>query len=405
MSEAGILAVALAILAIVLFNRSLGRVFITPPVACLLAGFGLHALGLAEPVDGNALLTGVVEATLALLLFSDAARINRRELHHHAGWAVRMLLLGLPLALVLGTIVLSALLDWPFLEILLLAALLVPTDAALSQQFVDDEDVPDALRETVAVESGLNDGLALPAILFIACAAVGFEHDAQQGSWLIFALRQIVAGLGVGLVTGTVIAWALCHLSPGSTARAVSMLLAVAVAYFGAETLGGNAFIACFCGGLAFGWWHARLTTGDGEAMSADEREATGFTEREGHVLMLLAFFYIGAMLLPRALDRFEPVWLVGITASLLICRPLAVWLSLAGSDADTRGRLILGWFGPRGLATALFALFALSEFDTLERGDDLLAFAILTVAISAVLHGASTRLAARVVSGARPPP
>ena len=134
-----------------------------------------------------------------------------------------------------------------------------------------------------------------------------------------------------------------------------------------------------------------------GRAGPADH--AHEFMERDGLLMTMVSFAYIGAVLLPEGLERFEPIWALGIALRLFAVRPTATVLAMAGTGATMRTRLVLGWFGPRGLATALFATFALTEFMALNRGPDIVAFATLTVAVSALLHG-TTAFAAGALRG-----
>lgn len=386
------LVVALALFAVALASGWLGRVFLTAPVACLGLGLAIDAAGYLPPAADQGLLRLVAEATLAVVLFADAAHTRFPALRRSAAWSARLLLLGMPLALVLGTAALAPVFPgWGFYQIALLAALLVPTDAALGQSLFADPAVPQPVREALTVESGINDGLALPAIIFLACASVGYEHEFTQESWLVFAAHQVGYGASAGLVVGAAGGLLLLPSSGRGPAAGVATLALVAVAFFGASSWGGNGFVAVFVAGLAFSLVTARLGRGGARTRG----RARAFVERDGLLMTMLSFVYIGAVLLPDALARFEPAWGVAIALSLFVVRPLAVWSAMAGTGTATRTRLALGWFGPRGLATALFAVFVLEEFMAIGAGPDILAIATLAVAASAVLHGATSFVAA----------
>lgn len=392
MEAQGYLVVSATIFGLAALSGWLGRVGLTPPILCLAAGFALAHTGLLPPSAGEGLLALVAEATLAVVLFADAARTRFTALRRSAVWTGRVLLLGGPLSVVLGTAAFATALDgWGLLPMAVLAALLVPTDAVLSQRMFVDEAVPGPVRETLTAESGLNDGLALPSVIFLACAAVGYEHALRQESWLVFAMDQIgygtLAGLGAGLSGALVLAPVLGR----GPAAGTAVLTLVPTAYFGATALGGNGFVGAFVAGLAFSAAMARLVPGRPEARD----RAAAFVERDGQLLTMVAFLFIGAVMLPDAVARFEPAWGVVVALSLLVVRPVAVWIALLGSSADWRTRLAMGWFGPRGLATALFAVFVLREFMALGQGRDILAIATLTVATSAVLHGLTAPAAA----------
>jgi NhaP-type Na+/H+ or K+/H+ antiporter len=300
-----------------------------------------------------------------------------------------MLIVGLPLAIVFGTLAGTFILrDIPFWEVAVLAAILAPTDAALGAAVIENSAVPQRVRRTLAAESGLNDGLVLPIVLFLACLALGGQHDFQQTNWVVFALEQIgigsVFGAVAGLAGSTLLLRAVAARLCDEDTQGIAVLAVAAIAYLGADAAGGNGFLAAFVGGLAFG---ARM---GGRCHFAGE-----FLEGEGQLLVLASFLLIGLALLPDALAAVGPADIALILVSLLVVRPLAVWLALVGTDAPPLTRLFLGWFGPRGLATALFALLVI-DFAELDHGEELLDLAVVAVAISALLHGATAAPAAR---------
>jgi NhaP-type Na+/H+ or K+/H+ antiporter len=392
MDAQGYLVVSAALLGLATLSGLLGRVGLTPPILCLAAGFALDRSGLLPSGAGDGLLRIVAEATLAVVLFGDAARTRFTALRRSAVWTGRVLLIGGPLSVVLGTAVFALMLDgWDVLAVAVLAALLVPTDAVLSQRLFSNDGVPDTVRETLTAESGLNDGLALPSVIFLACAAVGFEHALRQESWLVFAMDQIGYGTLTGLATGALGALLLSPILGRGSAPGTAALALVPVAYFAATASGGNGFVGVFVAGLTLSAAMARLVPDRPEARD----RVHDFVERDGQLLTMVAFLFIGAAMLPDAVARFEPAWGLVVAASLLVVRPVAVWIALAGSGADWRIRLAMGWFGPRGLATALFAVFVLREFMALGQGQDILAIATLAVAASAVLHGLTAPAAA----------
>ncbi|MEM7566021.1 MAG: cation:proton antiporter [Pseudomonadota bacterium] len=417
MDATAYLALVLLLLGIVLASGFALRVFVTGPVLAMGAGLLLHHFGAIPQIANDHLLEIVAEAALAVVLFADAAQLKLAALKDRAGWASRMLLIGMPAACLLGLALFALLLPgWPLWQVVLLAALLVPTDAALSQHMFANEAVPARIRDTLTIESGLNDGVALPFILFAGCAAVGFAHDVGQANWLAFALQQIGAGFAAGLLIGTVGGFVVARLARAASVSApaakVAALLLIPLAYFSAEALGGNSFVAVFLAGIGFGVLsrrakaarpvsHAPRTDLHGTELEArDPADATlGFIETNSLLTIHLAFVYIGAALLPDAVEALTPTLIGGVLASLFLVRPLAIWIALAGTKADLRTKLVLGWFGPRGLATALFAVFALTQFFMIEHREEILAITTLTVAVSAVLHGL-TAFAAPLLCG-----
>jgi len=400
MLESGLILAAVAVFAYSLIDRRISGWVVTPPMAFLALGWALSEAGLLRVEVAHRVLHVLAEATLVIVLFSDAAAIDLAALRKRHVWPFRMLVLGLPLAILLGGLAAWSLLPgWTIWELLLLAAILAPTDAALGQAVVTNTLVPERVRRALTVESGLNDGLALPAILFFGCIAVGGVHDQVQGNWLIYALQQIglgtLAGVVVGTLGGALMRWAGDRKWSSDAFEGLGVLALAALAFLSAEALGGNGFIAAFSAGLAFG---AR--------MQGRCRFVFEFMEAEGQGLVLLIFVLVGAVLLPGAIAVIHPAWVLLILTSLFVVRPVAIWLSLTATDADPMTRAFMGWFGPRGLATVLFALLVIGDLDALARGDEILAIAILTLAISTLLHGMSASPAARWFGRrAQPPP
>ena len=389
----GLLFLAIFTVSYTLVAKRLSATIITAPMLFLGFGVLIAWLKLMPAHEAKELLHVVAELALIILLFLDAAQINLRALRTHYSWPMRMLLIGLPLSILFGTLFL-----WPFLgeelsfvAIALLAAILAPTDAALGQAVVTNLDVPERVRRGLTVESGLNDGLALPAILlFASLAAEAMNNDGQN--WLLFGVLQIGLGPLVGAVSGHI--GGLMFLAAKRrkmTSQHIEGIGAIALAcaaYLLAGEVGGNGFIAAFIAGLFFG------NTVKGECPFIYE-----FTEDEGQMLTWGAFFLIGLALVPEATQHLDLRTLGLILLSLFVIRPLAIWISLSGSEALPQTRLFFGWFGPRGLATALFALLIVEQIDP-ELGETILHFAINTVWISAILHGVSAVPAARWYAG-----
>ncbi|MEJ8475364.1 cation:proton antiporter [Roseibium algae] len=374
------LLLALFLVGFSLLARRLSSTFLSAPMAFM--GFGVVSwwAGLVPEPFSEEMLDVVAEIALVLLLFLDAAQTDARALRRDHGWPVRMLAFGLPLGFVLGTLFGWLMLPgWPLAVIALVAAILVPTDAALGQPVVSNPMVPERSRRALTVESGLNDGMALPLVLLMA-ALVAAETEAPGGGWLWFGLKQITLGPLAGVIVGCIGGWLLIRAKErGTTSEIYEGIAALALAvasYILAQMIGGNGFIAAFAGGLGFGI----VVRGRCEFVFE-------FTESEGQLLSWMAFYLLGAVLVPEAIAGLTwPVFAL-ILVSLFVVRPLAIWVSLIGSDASPTTRLFFGWFGPRGLATALFALLVV---DGQENGtaEMVQIVAINAVWISAVLHG-----------------
>jgi len=381
MDTIGFAAIAAGIILFAVFAKRLENTIITPPL--VFAAFGLiigeSVLGWADLKFENGFIHGLAELTLILVLFSDAARIDLRNLRSDHDLPVRMLLIGMPLIIVFGAVAALALpLGLSLWEAFLLAAILAPTDAALGQSVVSSRFVPVRIRQTLNVESGLNDGIALPFVLifaFLAGATSGNDHN-----WLLFGAKQVILGPLAGVVIGGAGAWLLDTASRKkwtSEAYEGPAILALAfLAYSGSELIGGNGFIAAFVSGLVFG----NMVRGRCGFIFE-------FAEAEGNFLVLITFLIFGAAILPTAFGAIDWAVLVYAVLSLTAIRMIPIAISLIGSGVQNSTVAFLGWFGPRGLASILFALFVLEEVP-IPAGTDIAVITVTTVALSIVLHG-----------------
>jgi NhaP-type Na+/H+ or K+/H+ antiporter len=355
-----------------------GAMFFT--TAGLLAG---PVLGLLDfHVEGE-VVKRLAEVTLTLVLFADAARISLRALRHEYAVPLRLLGIGLPLTILAGAVVGTVVVPGvTFAEALVLAVVLACTDAALGQAVVSDERIPSRIRQGLNVESGLNDGLCVP-LFFIAIALA----EADSGTVSDHTAAQLVLEeIGYGLVGG-VIAGVLGALALRLAARrdmiephwtqiltAASALLAAGIA----TGLGGSIFIAAFTGGFLFG--ALRHDTGG---------EVTYLVDEGGELVNAVTFIVFGAVILGPALD--DVTWQLAVYAllSLTVVRIVPVALALLGTGARMPTVAFLGWFGPRGLASIVFAIILLDEADLPHLRTLLLAITV-TIAVSVYAHGLS---------------
>lgn len=384
----GLLIVAVFTAAFALVAKRLASTLVTAPMVFLALGLALSSSGLLPHKEAEGSLHLVAEITLVVLLFLDAAQIDLSALRRRHVWPVRMLALGLPMAILLGTVAAIPFLPgWPLVAVVLVASILAPTDAALGQAVVTNPVVPERVRRALTVESGLNDGLALPAVLLFASLAAGAMDNAQT-NWVLFGVKQLtlgpLVGVAVGIVGGKLLLFAQSRDLTSDTFEGVGALALAGAAYLGATQIGGNGFISAFVAGLCFG-----------NVVKGHCKFVYEFTESEGQLLTWGAFLLIGLALLPEALHHLTLANLGLILISLFFVRPLAIWISLIGTDASPLTRLFFGWFGPRGLATALFALLILPRIGG-ELAEPILALAINAVWISALLHGLSAVPAAK---------
>ena len=321
----------------------------------------------------------IAEVTLILVLFIDASHIKLNVLLKQKSLPSRMLLIGLPLTVILGALIANYL--FPLIGIwqaAILAAILAPTDAALGQSVVSNVKVPIRIRQTLNIESGLNDGFVLPLILILAFLAV--MSGSSQENWIKFVSLQLIFGPLVGGAIGYAGAKMLSLAEEKKWVTEIgtglaSLAIAIA-AYTGAETVHGNGFIAAFIAGLSFG------NTFKKESLFFYE-----FAEAQSHLLTTFTFLMFGAVLLPSVLPVIESRHFIYALLSLTVVRMLPVAISLIGSGIKPVTYLFLGWFGPRGLASVLFALLILQKSEIAHK-EEILIVTFLTVALSVLLHG-----------------
>jgi NhaP-type Na+/H+ or K+/H+ antiporter len=363
-------------------SRPFDRRGITSAMVFTAAGFivGTSVLGLLDVSLESAVAERVTEIALVLLLFTDAARLDLRALRHELSWPTRLLLIGLPLTLLAGTGV--GILLFPGMalaSVFLLSTMLCSTDAALGQKVVTDAAVPARVRQALDVESGLNDGLAVP--FFLVALDLANAELTTGITWAVLsnAAEQIGWGLLAGIVAGLLGALVFRIADRrgwiGSEWRQIVPLAAALLAYALAITLGGSGFIAAFVGGMAF----AAVSGLPGTSV-------TLFTEETGGVLA--AFTWIGFGALALGLVAPNVTWQVVLYAalSLTLVRMVPVALALHGKGVQRPTKAFIGWFGPRGLASVVFALIVLER--GVPEGETLLATVVVTVALSVLLHG-----------------
>jgi sodium/hydrogen antiporter len=379
-----------------LFSKSISRGLLTLPILFSVLGFALS--GSLQSALPDAVIheskKALAEVTLILVLFADASHVRYRKLAMDWQFPARMLVVGLPLTLALGTAVAFWLNPTSGIAMsLLTAAVLTPTDAALGQAVVTSTKVPEHLSQTINVESGLNDGLVLPFVLTGAILASAVHGEAHTEGLLFEAFREValgpVAGIAVGWIAARAMDWAQDRDMMQEAAGAVVFLVSAFAAYVLAAAIGGNGFIAAFVAGMVFG-----------NTYRHDIHFVSEFMEGAGQILTMGAFLVFGAFLLPDGLAHAG--WSTVILALLFlsIVRMLPIFVSLTGSKLPLRDKLFLGWFGPRGLASILFTLLMMDQFD-FPNEEELLACVSLTVALSILLHGLSSNpLAARIARG-----
>jgi NhaP-type Na+/H+ or K+/H+ antiporter len=384
MGSIGLILIVTGVLVFGLFSKKLQGTPITLPI--VFTGFGwligTAGLGLADIDPGHAVIHTIAELTLILVLFSDAARIDLKRLLADHDLPLRLLTIGMPLTIIMGALIALSIfpeISWPM--VLLVATMLAPTDAALGQSVVSSSEVPLRIRQALNVESGLNDGIALPLVLaFAIWAGAPVEEEAGLGDVFTFAALQLtlgpLAGLGVGYVGARLIDAAITRQWITEPFQGVAILCVALAAFALAESIGGNGFISAFTAGLFFG-----------SLIRHHCKYLFEFMESEGHLLTIITFIIFGAVMLPQALNH--AVWDTVLLALLFLTliRMLPIALAVTGLGLSLPSKLFLGWFGPRGIASILFALLILEDYPV-PGGEELLACVVITVALSILLHG-----------------
>lgn len=346
-------------------------------LACGPAGLGILKMDVhAEE------LRLLAELTLALVLFTDAATANIGVVRQNRATIGRLLLVGLPLTILLGWGVGALLLKGlGVIEVAILATMLAPTDAALGLAVVSNPAVPPAVREDLNVESGLNDGICVPVLVVL----LAFATEATAGVSSGIIVKHFAEEIGIGALVGSVFAFLgvrairlAAERNWGSEIWRQLPVISMALTCFAtAQALGGSGFIACFVGGLLAG------------AMAKKEKhEYLLAAEGLGRVLALVTWVAFGAMVVGPALTRLT--WEVAAYAalSLTVVRMLPVYLALAGLGMRSDAKLFIGWFGPRGLASIVFAVIVLQA--NLPGSETLTVTVAWTIILSILAHGLS---------------
>ena len=390
--------IELAVLALFIFCYSLvagrlERAATSGPIVFVVAGLLMGPLGLGW-FDGDVSRTGLrvlADLTLALILFIDAANADLAILKQQFRIPSRMLLFGLPGVIFLGSIIAALLFETLSLsEAAILGTMLAATDAALGKAVVTNKAVPVQIREGLNIESGLNDGLCVPILFVFIALALG---SGTEGGSTMLALKLVIQELGIGLVVGlgltAVAAWLLrwCW-NQGWVTEIWKQVTVVglAIACFSvAQSLHGSGYIAAFTGGLLFGF----------KAKEATHKLVLA-AEGTGETLALMTWMLFGATVIGQSVQHFTWEMLVFALLSLTVIRMLPIFLSLTGTGESTASKLFLGWFGPRGLASIVFAIIVLNK--GVPGGKFIAMIVVLTVFFSLVAHGVSANPLAKLL-------
>ena len=385
----------LAILATFVFLFSLiavrvNRSIISGPIIFVATGFllGPSVLGWVGVDSTNIELRVFADLTLALVLFIDAANADKTVLRQSFRIPGSMLLLGLPGAIALGfgiAVLMFGVLS--LYEAAILATVLAATDAALGKAVVSNPVVPAQIREGLNVESGLNDGICVPILLFFIALEVGTVHGEGTISALILFAEEIgigmAVGLGLALISAILLRWCDQRRWLNDVWVQVTIVSLAFASFAIAQSLHGSGYIAAFTGGLLFGTLAKHHT-----------HKLVLSAEGTGETLAMVTWLLFGAIVIGPAMSAFSWQVVVYSLLSLTVVRILPIFLSLTGSGESTSSKLFLGWFGPRGLASIVFALMVINA--GVPNGELLVSVVICTVFMSLIAHGVTANPLAR---------
>jgi NhaP-type Na+/H+ or K+/H+ antiporter len=382
--ELAILAVV--VLAYTLVAARLDRFSISAPIVLVTAGAllgpaGLHAV---EAPATSVPVQVLAELTLAILLFTDASTIGLREAGRIAWLPDRLLGIGLLLTILAG-----ALVGWLFFPALglgfalLLASILAPTDAALSLPLLLDRAIPVRVRRAINIESGLNDGIATPFVTLFLAVVIAEETTGEQ-HWLIVAGLEIAIALAVAAVVGGLGGWLVAnarrHGWASLDSESLGLLAMALLAYAGATALDGNGFVAAFAAGVAF------------RTVTAGSEPSVEFAESVGVAASYVVWLVFGVALAgPVVAAGVDPVVLLYAILSLTVVRMGPVALALLGTGLRRDTVTLIGWFGPRGMASVVFLLIAFDQMGPAHAASETL-FRVVTwtILLSVLAHGLS---------------
>jgi len=353
-------------------------------VLSLAAGAGLALTGVMDPSPTSQIVVLSVELALILTLFADGLVVERELLVRHWTPAARALVIAMPVTMVLLALAGKALfpeLAWS--EAFLLGAVLAPTDPVVTSAVVTSERIPSTIRHTLNIESGLNDGLALPFVLFFLVLATGDGDPVVEAGRLAV---EAAAGAGIGIALAVLAGRLLDRLpSTGITPKYEgAYALAVALTSFGvAEASGwGNGLIAAFVAGIALAVSRHDIPDAFAE-----------FTESLSSIFQIVVFVVFGALVVVTGWDGSVSRLALFVGFALLVARPASVLLSFTGVPEPRPNKLFIAWVGPKGVASILFALLVLASTET--NRSLIFDVASFTILASIVAHGLTDTLGA----------
>lgn len=365
--------------------KRLERWNISAPMVFLVVGVVVFWLVPDLSIDDRA-VHFITEITLVVILFHDASSVRLGALQHHPGLPLRLLLIGFPLALI-ATFGASY---WILPSVgvagaLLLAGALTPTDAGLGAPTILNPAVPNRIRRALNVESGINDGLATPVVL-VAIGMLSTEEGVAAPPLFRISVVPVVLAVVMAIAVGLLTAWLLDESQTRGLSsrrgRSIAVLLLPLFLFGAAEVIGANGFIAAFVGGMVFGAKSSCLH---------EEGEVADLLESTADLLSIVVWFFAGGLVVIVLSAGFDWRWLLLAVLALTVLRLIPVAISMIGSGLQFQSVQFISWFGPRGLATIVFALLAVEELGVESPVViTVVGVAMTTVLLSVFAHGIS---------------
>jgi NhaP-type Na+/H+ or K+/H+ antiporter len=347
-------------------------------------GIGLAAAGVVHVDAGDKAIVELIELALVLTLFSDGMFVERELLGRHWSPVARALVIAMPITMALLALAGKALFpEFSWAEAFLLAAVLSATDPVVTSAVVTSRLVPESVRHTLNLESGLNDGLALPFVLFFLVLASPGGDAATEAAKLV---GQAAVGAAIGFGLGALGGRLHPHLPGGGLTQRYEGIYAIGFALFAfglAEVTWANGLIAAFVCGIA---------------MAASERKVpegfVEFAENTSAILQVMTFFIFGGLIVATGFHHSIPPLILFVVFTLLVARPAAVMISFLRTGIPRSEKLFMAWFGPKGVASMLFALFVLKS--QVENAGLIFDIASIAIIASIVAHGLTDTVGAR---------
>lgn len=385
----------LLVLAYAVISGLVKKWYVAPALIFMVLGMALGPFGLRLLDAGPETQSFAVLAQLALtvILFNQAAMLNPDAILSRGRVPLRLLAIGIPVSLILGTITATLMLPvLPWWEAVCLAAVLAPTEVALIEALLEDRRIPGQVRHALSVESGCNDGIALAALL-PALALASVRSDPNPGQWALFLVRtelvSLIVGVGIGALGGLIITASMRRGWMSDTWAQLATVALALLCFEVGEHLHASGFVTAFAGGVAF----ASMIRRNGVELPTQVPDAAA------QLLELMVFAVFGAFV---AIEGWRDVsWRVLVFAVLAVfgIRVVAVLLALVRTDLSVSSRAFIGWFGPRGIGTLVLGLLVI-ERGELQQTGAITQVVVVAVTISLVIHSVTAPVGIREYSG-----